>query len=315
MFYYLIGRLGMLAFTLFLLTMFVFTLMHMAPGDPAALMLQGFGATPDENMIAFYQHKWGLDQSFFMQYVSWLMELAKGNLGNSYITNKPVVEEIGSRISMTLLLLISSFTLTFLISVPLGLLAGLREKSLIDRILYGVTVLGLSVPLYWLAILLMLSFGVIWPLFPIIGGGSVSHYVLPVAAISMVQSVYFIRMIRSFTVEYKKAPYLEAAISRGIKRRILYPSYLFRSMLVPVLTIVGTSFPSFFGATIIIESVFSFPGIGKYMLDTIYNRDYPVIQGCSLLLAATIFILNFVTDISYYMADPRIHLEKQRWEN
>ncbi|WP_141505410.1 ABC transporter permease [Paenibacillus luteus] len=312
---YLASRLGMLVLTLLLLTLFVFALMHLAPGDPAALMLQGLGAAPDGNMIAYYQHKWGLDQSFAVQYMTWLLELLQGNLGHSYITNKPVKDEIFSRMGPTLMLMTSSFVLTFLVSVPLGVLTALRERSLLDRVVYGGTVLGLSIPLYWLAIMLMLLFGVIWPLFPIIGGGSLRHYVLPVTTISMIQSVYFIRMIRSFTMESKQALYIEAAAARGLKRRILYPSYLFRAMLIPFITIVGTSFPSFFGSSIIIENVFSFPGIGKYMLDMIYSRDFPVIQGCSLLLASAIFIVHFMTDLCYYLADPRVRLEKQRWEN
>ncbi|AOZ91042.1 ABC transporter permease [Paenibacillus crassostreae] len=312
---YISSRLGMLILTLFVLTVFVFILMHLAPGDPAALLLQGLGAVPDANQIAIMQHKWGLDRSLVVQYMSWILELVQGNLGYSFISNAPVTEEIFSRLGPTLLLMISSFLVTFVLSVPLGVMSALHEKSLFDRITYTVTVLGLSIPMYWLAIIFMFCFGVFWPLFPIIGSGSVRHYVLPVATISIVESMYFIRMIRSFTLEYKQASYIEAATARGLKGWIFYPSYLFRAMLIPVITIVGTSFPSFFGAAIIIENVFSFPGIGKYMLDMIYSRDFPVIQGCGLLLAATIFILNFITDLCYYLADPRIQMEKQRWEN
>ncbi|MEK3721266.1 ABC transporter permease [Paenibacillus sp. FSL H8-0034] len=312
---YLLNRFVVLILTLLLFTLFVFTLMHMAPGDPAALFLQDLGAAPDKTLIAALQQKWGLDQSFAVQYFRWLYELVQGKLGNSYISSIPVTEEIVTRLEPTIRLMLSSFVVTLFISVPLGIHIGLREHSLLDRVTYAGTVLGLSIPLYWLAILLMFGFGVMWKLFPIVGSGSLRHYVLPVTAISIVESVYFIRMIRSLTLEYKRAFYMEAAAARGLKRRILYPSYLFRSMLVPIMTIIGSSFPSFFGAAIIIENMFSFPGIGTYMLDMIYRRDFPAIQGCTLLLATAIFILNFCTDLCYYWADPRIQLEKQRWEN
>jgi ABC-type dipeptide/oligopeptide/nickel transport system permease component len=312
---YILRRLSMLVLTMFLFTLFVFTLMHIAPGDPAALVLQDLGVVPNEALIASFQQKWGLDQTFTIQYFSWLFELIQGNLGSSYISSAPVTEEIFTRLAPTIQLIILSFVVTLLISVPLGIVTGLREKTLLDRVTYIGTVLGLSVPMYWLAILLMFGFGVMWPLLPIIGNGTALHYILPVLAISFIESVYFIRMIRSFTLEYKQAFYIEAAVARGLKRRILYPSYLFRSMLVPIITIIGSSLPSFFGASIIIENIFSFPGIGKYMLDMIYRRDFPVIQGCTLFLAAIIFILNFVTDLCYQLADPRIQLQKQRWEN
>ncbi|WP_042167723.1 ABC transporter permease [Paenibacillus gorillae] len=311
---YAVGRLGLLLFTLLLLTLFVFALMRLAPGNPAALLLQGIGAVPDESLIALYEQKWGLDQSFVQQYASWLLELVQGHLGRSFVTDQPVTEEIASRLQPTLLLIASSFIVTVLFSIPLGIVSAIRENTLLDRVVYGGSILGLSVPLYWLAILLTLGFGVLWPLFPIIGNGSVSHYVLPVAAISLVQGAYFVRMVRSFTLEYKHAFFMEAARARGLRRRILYPSYLLRSMLIPVLTVIGTSFSGFFGAAVMIENVFSFPGLGTYMLDMIYNRDYPAIQGCSLLVAAAIFILNFVTDLGYYAADRRVRLDKQRWE-
>jgi ABC-type dipeptide/oligopeptide/nickel transport system permease component len=315
MYRYAANRLGMLLCSMLIFTGFVFMLMQLAPGDPVQLMLHEIGAARDQNLIAIYQQKWGLDQSLAVQYLTWIYELLQGNLGISYISDTPVIEEIVSRLSPTLRLISSSYLVTLLISIPLGILTGLRENSLLDRTVYAATILGLSIPLYWLAILLMFSLGVFWPLFPIIGSGSFRHYVLPVLAVSIIQSAYFTRMLRSFTLEYQQAGFMEAAVARGLKGRFLYPSYLFRAMLIPFITLVGTSFPAFFGASIIIENIFSFPGIGKYMLDMINRRDFPVIQGCSLFFAAAIFLINYITDLCYYAADPRIQLDKQRWEN
>ncbi|MBJ6361372.1 ABC transporter permease [Paenibacillus sp. MAHUQ-46] len=312
---YAISRFWMLLLSMLLFTLFVFALMHMAPGDPVRLLLNDFGAARDQSVVAAYEQQWGLDQSLPAQYLLWLTGLLQGKLGTSYLTGLSVTGEIASRLAPTLTLIASSYAVTLLISIPLGIGTGLREHSRLDRVTYALSVLGLSIPLYWLAIILMLLFGVLWPLLPIIGSGSVRHYVLPVLAISIVQSFYFIRMLRSFTVEYKQAPYIEAAQARGLKSIVLYPSYLFRSMLVPFITLVGSSFPAFFGAAIVMENIFSFPGIGKYMLDMINRRDFPVIQGCSLIVAAAIFLLNYLTDLCYYAVDPRIQLEKQRWEN
>jgi len=312
---YTLSRLTMLIVSLLGFSLFVFGLMRLAPGNPAALMLLGMGTAPDNTLIALYQHKWGLDQSFVMQYISWLAELVQGHLGYSYKTEQPVAAEIAARLQPTLVLIGSSFIVTLVVAIPLGMISAVRDNSRMDRVVYTATVLGLSIPLYWLAILLMLGLGVLWPLFPIIGNGSASHYVLPVTAISLVQGAYWVRMVRSFTLEYKHVLYNEAARARGLQRRIYYPRYLLRAMLIPVLTMMTTSFSGFLGAAIMVENVFSFPGLGTYMLEMIYNRDYPVIQACSLLVATTIFLLNFLTDLAYHAADPRVRLDKQRWES
>jgi ABC-type dipeptide/oligopeptide/nickel transport system permease component len=308
------NRLLMLMITLVLFSLFVFTLMRLAPGDPASMMLLEIGAVPEQSLVADLQKQWGLDQSFIQQYIAWVLQIFQGELGNSFMSGEPVLHEITSRLEPTSRLITGSFLITLFISIPVGIWLGLNEGSFPDRVVYSVTILGLSVPLYWLAILLMYAFGVIWPILPVVGSSSVLHYVLPITAISLVQSVYFIRMVRSYTIQYSKFSYNEAARARGLRPSIFYPSYLFRSMFIPILTLVTTSLPGFFGASIISETIFSFPGFSKYMLEAIYRRDFPVIQGSAILVAAFIFVFNFATDILYFLADPRIHLDKQRWE-
>ncbi|MGZ7440092.1 ABC transporter permease [Paenibacillus sp. TH7-28] len=307
-------RLLMLMLTFVLFSLFVFTLMRLAPGDPASMMLLNIGAVPEQSLVAHLQAQWGLDQSFIQQYMAWIVQLFQGELGNSFMSGEPVLNEIMDRLDPTFGLIAGSFLLTIFISIPAGIWLGLNAGSIPDRVVYSVTILGLSIPLYWLAILLMYAFGVIWPILPIVGSSSVQHYVLPVTAISLVQSVYFIRMVRSYTVQYSKFAYIEAAKARGLRPAIFYPAYLFRAMFIPIMTLITTSLPSFFGASIITETIFSFPGFSKYMLEAIYRRDFPVIQGSALLVAAFIFVFHFVTDILYFLADPRVHLDKQRWE-
>ncbi|GJM72555.1 peptide ABC transporter permease [Paenibacillus macerans] len=308
------NRLLMLMLTLVLFSLFVFTLMRLAPGDPASMMLLNIGAVPERSLVAHLQAEWGLDQSFIQQYLAWVVQIFQGELGNSFMSGEPVLYEIMSRLEPTFTLIAGSFLLTMSVSIPAGIWLGLNAGSIPDRVVYSVTILGLSIPLYWLAILLMYAFGVIWPVLPIVGSSSVQHYVLPVTAISLVQSVYCIRMVRSYTVQYSKFFYIEAARARGLRPAIFYPAYLFRAMFIPILTLITTSLPGFFGAAIITETIFSFPGFSKYMLEAIYRRDFPVIQGSALLVAAFIFGFNFVTDILYFVADPRVHLDKQRWE-
>ncbi len=307
-------RLLMLMLTLVLFSWFVFTLMRLAPGDPASMMLLNIGAVPERSLVAHLQAQWGLDQSFIQQYMAWVLQIFRGELGNSFMSGEPVLHEIMSRLEPTFRLIAGSFLLTMSVSIPAGIWLGLNAGSIPDRAVYSLTILGLSIPLYWLAILLMYAFGVIWPILPVVGSSSVRHYVLPVTAISLVQSVYFIRMVRSYTVQYSKFFYIEAAKARGLRPAIFYPAYLFRAMFIPILTLITTSLPSFFGASIITETIFSFPGFSKYMLEAIYRRDFPVIQGSALLVAAFIFVFNFVADILYFAADPRVHLDKQRWE-
>ncbi|RCX15419.1 peptide/nickel transport system permease protein [Fontibacillus phaseoli] len=309
-----INRLLMLVLMFVLFSLFVFTLMRLAPGDPASMMLLEIGGGPEQSLVANLQEQWGLDQSFIQQYLVWVFQIFQGELGNSFMSGEPVVNEIMNRLEPTFRLISGSFLITVVFSIPIGIWLGLNEGSIPDRVVYSVTILGLSVPLYWLAILLMYTFGVLWPILPVVGSSSGLHYVLPITAISLVQSVYFIRMIRSYTIQYSKFFYIEAARARGLRPYIFYPSYLLRSMYIPVLTLVATSLPGFFGASIITETIYSFPGFSKYMLEAIYRRDFPVIQGSVLLVAAFIFVFNFVADILYYLADPRIHLDKQRWE-
>lgn len=307
-------RLLMLMLTLVLFSLFVFTLMRLAPGDPASMMLLNIGAVPEQSLVANLQAEWGLDQSFIQQYLAWVVQILQGGLGNSFMSGEPVLHEIISRLEPTFRLIAGSFLLTMSVSIPAGIWLGLNAGSIPDRAVYSLTILGLSIPLYWLAILLMYAFGVIWPILPVVGSSSVRHYVLPITAISLVQSVYFIRMVRSYTVQYSKFFYIEAAKARGLQPTIFYPAYLFRAMFIPILTLITTSLPNFFGASIITETIFSFPGFSKYMLEAIYRRDFPVIQGSALLVAAFIFGFNFVADILYFLADPRVHLDKQRWE-
>lgn len=307
-------RLLMLMLTFVLFSLFVFTLMRLAPGDPASMLLLNIGAVPERSLVAHLQAQWGLDQSFIQQYLAWVVQIFQGELGNSFMSGEPVLNEIMSRLEPTFRLIAGSFLLTMSVSIPAGIWLGLNAGSIPDRVVYSVTILGLSIPLYWLAILLMYVFGVIWPILPVVGSSSLRHYVLPVTAISLVQCVYFIRMVRSYTVQYSKFFYIEAAKARGLRPAIFYLAYLFRAMFIPILTLITTSLPSFFGASIITETIFSFPGFSKYMLEAIYRRDFPVIQGSALLVAAFIFVFNFVTDILYFLADPRVHLDKQRWE-
>ncbi|MFU1798153.1 ABC transporter permease [Paenibacillus azoreducens] len=309
-----IHRLLMLMVTLVLFSLFVFTLMRLAPGDPASMMLLQIGAVPEQSLVAHLKERWGLDQSFIQQYIAWVHQIFRGELGNSFTSGEPVLNEIIDRLDPTFRLITGSFLLTALISIPVGIWLGLNAGSIPDRVVYSVTILGLSVPLYWLAILIMYVFGVIWPILPVVGSSSALHYVLPITAISMAESVYFIRMVRSYTIQYSKFSYIEAARARGLRPSIFYPSYLFRSMFIPILTLITTSLPSFFGASVITETIFSFPGFGKYMLEAIYRRDFPVIQGSALFVAAFIFVFNFVTDVLFFLADPRVHLDKQRWE-
>ncbi|MDN4602959.1 ABC transporter permease [Paenibacillus sp. F6_3S_P_1C] len=309
-----IRRLFMLIVTFVLFSLFVFTLMRLAPGDPASMLLLEIGAVPEQSIVADLQKQWGLDQSFIQQYLAWAHHVFQGELGHSFSSGEPVLSEMMERLGSTAKLIASSFLLTLFISIPIGIWMGLNEGTMADRVVYSMTILGLSIPLYWLAILLMYAFGVIWPVLPVVGSSTTRHYILPVTAMTLVQSVYFIRMVRSYTIQYSKFSYIEAAKARGLRPSIFYPSYLLRSMFIPILTLITTSLPGFFGASIITETIFSFPGFSKYMLEAIFRRDFPVIQGSALFVAAFIFVFNFMTDLLYFLTDPRVHLDKQRWE-
>jgi len=284
----------------------VFLLIHLIPGDPVEIML-------GENAVAAQKEELRkelkLDRPLATQYVEFLSGLFRGDLGTSFRSREPVLREILSRFPATLLLALASLLAALLVSLPLGVLSAMRPRSLADHLCGFLSMLGLSLPNFWLGPLLILLFSIQLGLLPVGGWGSAAHLVLPAATMGTGMAAILTRMLRASLLEEIRREYVQAAAARGLSRRAAVLRHALRNALIPVLTVLGLQFGSLLGGSVITETIFSWPGIGRLTLQAIEARDYPLVQGCILFLAVLTVAVNLLTDLLYLRLDPRIRVE------
>ncbi|MBM2829139.1 MAG: transrane type-1 protein, partial [Actinobacteria bacterium] len=247
-----------------------------------------------------------LDRPIVAQYMDFLGGLARGDLGVSFRSREPVAREILSRFPATLLLAAASMLVALLISVPLGVLSAMRQNSIIDHLSSLLAMLGLSMPNFWLGPLLILVFSIHLGFFPVAGFGTVRHLVLPALTMGMGMAAILMRMLRSSLLEEIRQEYVKAASSKGLSRRAAVLRHALRNSLIPVLTVLGLQFGALLAGSIITETIFSWPGIGRLTIQAIDARDYPLVQGCILFIALCTVAVNLATDLLYSRLDPRI---------
>ena len=288
----------------------IFTILHLVPGDPARMIL-GVTATPEE--IAAMRHKLGLDQSFLVQLATYMGGLFFHlDMGNSYVTGVPIAHEILSRLPRTLGLGMISMLISFVVGVLLGILAGTHQNRWQDRFCMMIALAGVSMPAFWLALMLVLLFSVQLGWLPASGMGSIQHYIIPAIATSFGGIAGIARQARSSVLETIRSDYVTTARSKGLKQREVVIKHILPNALIPIITVAGASFAGVFGGSVIIETVFSINGIGLYMMSGITSRDYPVVQGCVVLLGIIFSLCMLLVDIAYAFVDPRI---KAQYEN
>ncbi|HBO69220.1 MAG TPA: glutathione ABC transporter permease GsiC [Deltaproteobacteria bacterium] len=284
----------------------VFLLIHLIPGDPVEIML-------GENAVAAQKEELRkelkLDRPLATQYVEFLSGLFRGDLGTSFRSREPVLREILSRFPATLLLALASLLAALLVSLPLGVLSAMRPRSAVDHLCGLFSMLGLSMPNFWLGPLLILLFSIQLGLLPVGGWGSAAHLVLPAATMGTGMAAILTRMLRASLLEEIRREYVQAAAARGLSRRAAVLRHALRNALIPVLTVLGLQFGSLLGGSVITETIFSWPGIGRLTLQAIEARDYPLVQGCILFLAVLTVAVNLLTDLLYLRLDPRIRVE------
>lgn len=307
--HYLTRRVGSLIFVLLGVTTLSFALGRLAPGDPAELVLErALGRPPTDGQIARMREQMELDRPFALQYVAWLNDAAHGDLGRSWGSGDEVESLLVECLPRTLLLAATALLIAVGIAVPLGTLAAARPGSWADHLSRVVAVCGTSTPAFFIGYVLMFVFGVQLHLFPIFGFGTLRHLVLPAVTLALGAAGALTRITRASVADVLAEPFMQAAIARGIPRRRALWRHGLRVALLPLATVVALAAGHLLGGAIIVESIFSWPGIGKLGLDAIYNRDYPLIQGVVLLSGLVFTLLNFGADLAYLRIDPRVRL-------
>ncbi|GAB4567575.1 MAG: ABC transporter permease [Anaerolineae bacterium] len=303
MFEYVSRRLLGLIPTLFGVSVMVFLLLHFVPGDPARLV-----AGPDATLedIELIRKELGLDRPLVVQYVTWLGNLFRGDLGRSTRTHNPTTYEIGLRIPATLELTAVSITIAIIVGLSTGVIAAIRRNSLLDYSSMLFALLGICTPSFWLGLMLMLLFAVKLRWFPTSGRGGWEHLVLPGVTLGFGASAIIARVTRSSMLEVLNQDYIRTAAAKGLAERMIILRHALKNALIPVVTVIGLEFGYLLAGAVITESVFAYPGVGRLLVESIAFRDFPVVQAILLILAAQFAVVNLLVDVLYAFLDPRI---------
>jgi ABC-type dipeptide/oligopeptide/nickel transport system permease component len=284
----------------------VFALIHLVPGDPAQAML-GEGASHEE--VLKLQHTLGLDRPLLSQYTSFLVGIAHGDLGTSFRYNAPVTAQIRDKFPNTAALAFAAMLVAMIFAIPLGIVAAVFRGTLADHAAMTLALVGLCMPNFWLGPLLAILFAVKLGWLPVSGVGGLSHLVLPAITLGAALSAILARMTRASLLEELRELYVLAARARGLSRTRAVVRHAFRNSLIPVVTIIGLQFGAVLTGTIITETIFAWPGIGRLLIQAINFRDYPLVQGCILFISVMYVAMNLLTDLTYGFLDPRIRFE------
>ncbi len=285
----------------------IFVLVRAVPGDPAAMSL---GVYASAQRVAELRAHWGLDRPLIVQYWIFLKQLLKGDFGYSYFYGRPAIALVLDRLAPELFLVAYSIVLTILISVPLAIWAALRRTGIAEVTVRAVIVLGLGLPPYWIGLLLLLLFGIWWPILPVGGFGAtfgeqLRSLLLPSFTLALGLCPLVIRSLRASLLETLRADHVDMARSKGLPGNVVFFRHVFRPALIPAVTILGLHIGLLIGATVIVESVFSVPGLGQLMLTAITTRDYPTVVAVTLVFAVFVMVINLLTDLLVAFIDPR----------
>ncbi|MCR4427499.1 MAG: ABC transporter permease [Firmicutes bacterium] len=303
---YVLKRLLQTVVLLLAVTVVVFWAMNLAPGNPAEIML-GQDATPEN--VAKLMKEMGLDLPLHVQYVRFLQNLLKGDLGNSFRTRRPVVEEIGRAFPVSVQVAAISVAVSAVIGVTIGVISAVRQYSVLDSTVRLGVLAGVSIPTFWLGLLLIYLFSVYLRILPSSGWGSWRQAVLPCLTLATFPLALFVRLTRSSMLEVIRQDHVRTARAKGLPGGTVVRRHALRNGLVPVVTVVGLQFASLIGGSVMTETVFAIPGLGRTLVMAVYSRDYPVIRGCTILAASVFAVVNLVVDVLYTFLDPRIRYE------
>ena len=289
-------------------SLFIFLLMQMLPGDPIKL-IAGERVTPER--IEELRRSWGLDQPVYIQYFYWLSHVLMGDFGYSYVTRLPVSHLIWSRLPYTLQLTLTSLILSYVLGIPIGVLVALKRGTLVDSVTVGVATFFYSMPTYWLGLILMLVFGLYLKWFPISGSFSLESIVLPLLTLTLPYVAMSARIVRTEMLEVLTEDYIRTAWAKGLPSRMVILKHALRNALIPLTVMFFLDLPWILGGAVIVESVFAYPGMGSLLYKSILKQDYPVVQAIVLIITTLTVVCNILGDIVVAFLDPRIRVEKE----
>jgi peptide/nickel transport system permease protein len=332
--WYIIKRLLQIIPVILGVSLIAFALIHLAPGDPARTMLGQHASQQEINEI---QVKYGLDKPLYVQYFVWLGDILKGDMGRSIISHEQVSIEITTRFPNTIELAISAMFFAIIIGVVAGIISATKQYSIADYSVMGIALFGISMPVFWLGIMLMMIFGAFLGWLPIggridlllpfnritgfmvidsiiTGNGAalisvLRHLILPAIALGTIPMAIIARTTRSSMLEILRQDFIRTERAKGLSERKVIYKHAIRNAMVPVVTVIGLNFGLLLSGAILTETVFSWPGVGRLVVDAVYARDYPLVIGCILVFALVFVIVNLITDVLYTYIDPRIHYD------
>jgi peptide/nickel transport system permease protein len=288
------------------ISLIVFFLVRLAPGDPVTMLL---AETAGPEQIAEARAKWGLDKPIYVQYWVFLTKAITGDLGNSLFFQQPALKVLMERMPATLQLSAVALLFSLSVAIPIGILSALKRDTIWDYLGTGLAMLGQAIPPYWLGIMLILLFSVNLGWFPTSGRGTVGHLVLPAITLGSVLMALVTRLVRSGMLDVMGDDYVRTARAKGLPERTVIVRHTLRNILIPLVTVIGLQLGALFGGAVITESIFAWPGVGRLALQAINARDYPLVQASVLVISVVYVFLNLAVDLLYVYLDPRIRYE------
>lgn len=293
--------------TMLAITVLVFSMLQLVPGDPAEIFLGEHQSSPE--LLAQVRHDMGLDRPLYVQYFSYLWGILRGDLGVSLYTNQPVLQQILDALPYTLELALSSLLISTVLGIVLGVVSALKHNTWVDSLAMALALVGVSMPVFWLGLMLIFFFSVRLRWFPPMGQGGLDRLVLPALALGLLSSATLARLVRSSMLEVLSEDYIRTARAKGLIERAVIIRHALRNALIPAVTVLGLQFGGLLSGAVITETVFARVGLGRMYVEAILNKDITMVQGLTLMIALSIMVTNLVVDLSYAMLDPRIRYE------
>ncbi len=300
---YIFRRLLLLIPVMLGVSFLVFTIMFFTPGDPAKILL---GERAPEAEVQALRTQMGLDDPFFVQYGRFIFNALRGDLGRSLTTRRPAALELFARFPATMQLAAMGVLVAVLIGIPIGIVSATRQYSVFDGASMVLALIGVSMPNFWQGIMMVLLFSIVLRWFPSSGYGTFAHLIMPSLTIGTSSAATITRMTRSSMLEVVRQDYIRTARAKGLSERVVITRHALKNALIPIVTVIGLQFGYLLGGAVLTETIFSWPGVGRLMVDAIRQRDYPVVQGGVLMLALTFSVVNLLVDVLYAYIDPRI---------
>ena len=305
---FLIQRSATVLLVLLGVSILTYGMTYITPGDPARTILQQQmgGRTPSQEQVDQFREEHGLDEPVVTQYVNWISDVLQGDLRESYYEETDVSTMIVNRLPATIELAVAGLVVSLLIAIPTGIISAIHKGQFPDYVSQVAALLGVSMPNFWLGYILIIVFALWLNTFPVSGIGGLNHLVLPAVTLGSGMAAIVTRLMRSSMLEVLDEEYIQTARSKGLRERIVVYKHALRNALIPVVTIIGLQFGALLNGAVIVEIVFQRPGIGQLLIDAIFARDYPVMQGVVLLIAVFFVLTNFAVDVTYRLIDPRV---------